>query len=303
MQDGRLCRRSPKGSEKLTDSPALPSDTLPRALESLDEITRWLAGRRIAVFLDYDGTLTPTVDHPEKAILSDSARAAVEALAQCCPVAVISGRDREDVQRRVGLDSLIYAGSHGFDIAGPDTTPDTTPNTTPNTTQVRRREGVQFADLLGRVEADLTRLLDGIDGALIEPKAASVAVHYRLVAEESVGTVKAAVETVVADHDELRVTPGKKVLEIQPRLDWDKGAAVVWLLDTLGLDGDDVAPIYMGDDVTDEDAFRALKGRGVGILVEGGTARPSAADYRVATPGEGERLLAFLADYCRGLAS
>lgn len=277
----------------MTDSPTPASDTLPRALESLDEITRRLAGRRLAVFLDYDGTLTPTVDHPEKAVLPDSARAAVAALAACCPVAVISGRDREDVQRRVGLDQLIYAGSHGFDIAGPETSP------------VRRREGAQFADLLGRVEADLTRRIGGIDGALIEPKAASVAVHYRLVAEASVGAVKSAVDTVVAGHDELRVTPGKKVLEIQPRLDWDKGAAVVWLLQTLGLDGDDVAPIYMGDDVTDEDAFRALKGRGVGILVEGAGAvpRPSAADYRVATPGEGEKLLAFLADYCRGLAS
>ena len=270
------------------------SDTLPRALECLDEIARRLAGRRLAVFLDYDGTLTPTVDHPEKAVLPDSARAAVEALAAYCPVAVISGRDRQDVQARVGLDSLIYAGSHGFDIAGPDTI------------ELRRREGVQFADLLGRVEADLTRRLGRIDGALIEPKAASVAVHYRLVAEGSVGAVKAAVDDVVAGHDELRVTPGKKVLEIQPRLDWDKGAAVVWLLDTLGLDGDDVAPVYMGDDVTDEDAFRALKGRGVGVLVESGpdaAPRPSAADYRVATPGEGERLLAFLTDYCRERAS
>ena len=92
---------------------------LPSALSRLGEIARRLAGRRPVVFLDYDGTLTPIVARPELAILSHGMRSQVEALSRHCPVAIVSGRDRGDVEKLVGLPELVYAGSHGFDIAGP----------------------------------------------------------------------------------------------------------------------------------------------------------------------------------------
>ena len=67
------------------------------------------------------------------------------------------------------------------------------------------------------------------------------------------------VEEILADHpDELKVTTGKMVYEVQPKIDWDKGKAVLYLLEALGFDSDDVAPMYLGDDITDEHAFEAL---------------------------------------------
>ncbi len=92
---------------------------LPDALEHRDEIARRLAGKRLAVFLDYDGTLTPIVARPDLAVLSEAMRQVVRDLAGRCTVAIVSGRDREDVQKLVALDQLIYAGDHGFDISGP----------------------------------------------------------------------------------------------------------------------------------------------------------------------------------------
>ena len=260
---------------------------LPLAFDHLEQIAGRLAGRRLAVFLDYDGTLTPTTERPEMAHLPERTRATVRDLAERCTVAVISGRDREDVEKRVGLEGLIYAGNHGFDIAGPEGSP------------VQHRKGTGFGGILATAERNLREKLDGVDGILIEAKKSSIAVHYRLVAEDTVGLVRHTVERTMEVHPELRLTPGKKVLEIQPRLDWNKGKAVLWLLDTLDLNRPGIMPLYMGDDTTDEDAFRALKGKGMGILV-GDTHRASEADYRVADPMEAERLLRFLAGQCKG---
>ena len=128
-----------------------------------------------------------------------------------------------------------------------------------------------------------------------------MAVHYRLVADGERARVKALVDGLLADHpDELKVTPGKMVYEIQPKLDWDKGKAVLHLIDVLGLDSDDVVPIYLGDDVTDEDAFRALEGRGIGIFVADaedveGADRPTAARYILPSIDDVERFLGGLA--------
>jgi trehalose 6-phosphate phosphatase len=106
---------------------------------------------------------------------------------------------------------------------------------------------------------------------------------------------------VLAEHpDELKVTPGKMVYEIQPKIDWDKGKAVLYLLETLDLGGEDVVPIYVGDDITDEDAFEALKGRGISIFVGRAddpevAGRTTAADYALHTVEEVERFLDVLA--------
>jgi trehalose 6-phosphate phosphatase len=229
---------------------------LPHALRDRDALTRRFGGRRPAVFLDYDGTLTPIVDRPEDAVISVSMRAAVRGLAQRCPVCVVSGRDRRVVQELMGVDDLIVAGSHGFDIWSP----------TEGT--LEHEAGGGFEELIERVAARVREEADPIEGSLVEPKKASVAVHYRLVAEADRPRIAAIVDRLLAEHPgELKVTPGKMVYEIQPKLEWDKGKAVLYLPEALGLDGDDVAPVYLGDDITDEDAFRALSGLGIGIFV------------------------------------
>jgi trehalose 6-phosphate phosphatase len=109
------------------------------------------------------------------------------------------------------------------------------------------------------------------------------------------------VERCLADHpEELKVTPGKMVYELQPKLDWDKGKAVLYLLEALGLDSDDTVPFYLGDDITDEHAFEALAGRGIGVFVGraddpevGG--RTTAADFVLDSTEEVELFLATLA--------
>src|SRR3712207_2164344 len=150
---------------------------LPHALEDGEQLIRHLAGRRPAVFLDYDGTLTPIVDRPEDALISESMRDAVRGLAGRCPVCVVSGRDRRVVQELMGVDDLIVAGSHGFDIWSPAGG------------EIQREEGEEFGRLLEGVEARLREELGGIEGALVEPKKSSVAAHYRLVSEDERPTV------------------------------------------------------------------------------------------------------------------
>jgi trehalose-phosphatase len=168
----------------------------------------------------------------------------------------------------MGLNNLIVAGSHGFDIWSPQGG------------TLEREEGADFGDLLATVTDQLRQELANIEGALIEPKKASVAVHYRLVDPARQPQIAALVQGILAAHPEsLKVTPGKMVYEIQPKLDWDKGKAVLYLLESLHLDGDDVLPIYLGDDITDEDAFRALKDRGIGVFV-GQLDDPETADRR-----------------------
>ncbi len=265
-----------------------PIAGLPNALASRGELAARLGDRRPALFLDYDGTLTPIVDRPEDAVISDSMRAAVRRLAERWPVCVVSGRDRRVLQELMGLSSLVVAGSHGFDIWSPEGG------------SIQREEGRGLEGLLGAVRERLEAETASIPGALVEPKSVSVAVHYRLVPEAERPRVRAIVSALLAEHpEELKVTPGKLVYEIQPKVDWDKGRAVLHLLGALGLDREDVAPIYLGDDLTDEDAFRALPERGIGVFV--GSAddpevgrRETAADYVLGTVDEVERFLDML---------
>lgn len=243
---------------------------LPDALEHFAEIRQRLQGRRPAVFLDYDGTLTPIVDRPELAVLAPEQKEAIRALASRCPVAIVSGRDRADVERLVGIEGLVYAGSHGFDISGPDGLAMQYPG------------AAAFLKDLDRAERLLHARLEGVEGVLIERKHYALAVHYRLVAEPHLPEIDAAVEAALADSsDRLRRTGGKKIVELRVNLPWDKGRAVIWLLERLGLDRPDVLPVYLGDDETDEDAFAALRERGgLGVLVSSGP-QQTQAHYRL----------------------
>jgi trehalose-phosphatase len=224
---------------------------IPSALEHVQEIAR--SGDRLAVFLDYDGTLTPIVSQPEEAWLSDSMRQTLRSLTARVPVAILSGRDLDDVRGRVHVDGIVYAGSHGFDIAGAG--------------GLRRELGAAYLPVLDTAETELREALDEIPGSQLERKHFSVAAHYRNVNENDALRVALAVDTVAAKHRELRRIDEKKVYELLPDIDWNKGKAVLWLLETLGLEGRNTLPIYIGDDRTDEDAFRALEKRGVAILV------------------------------------
>lgn len=255
---------------------------LPSVWDCEATIHTHLGGKTPAVFLDYDGTLTPIVADHAKALLAAEMRETVEALAAQCPVIIVSGRDLERLQALVDLPGVLYAGSHGFDIAGA------------HGSDIRLQQGTGFLTELDEVEGELRAALAAIPGHAVERKRFSIAVHYRQVAADSVDTVRVAVDRVLDAHPRLRLGHGKKVFEIRPDIDWGKGEAVRWILERLALDHPGVVPVYVGDDITDEDAFRMLAGHGLCIAVRHDEARRTAADYALADIGEVRRFLEML---------
>jgi alpha,alpha-trehalase len=263
---------------------------LASALDELGTIRRRIAGHPTVVFLDYDGTLTPIVRRPEDAVLSDEMRERLRKLAARAPVAIVSGRDRAVVEALVGLPELVYVGSHGFDVAGPADS------------GLRLEVAADYLPDLDSAETALRGRLAEVRGALVERKRLTLAAHYRLVAKVHRPKVAEAVEAVRAAHPRLRRDIGKSVFELRPDVEWDKGHAVRWLLDHVAPDG---IGLYVGDDLTDETAFAALRGRGIGIAV-GVSSRETLADLALRDPEEVgsflHRLVPLLGDGWKRLA-
>ena len=255
---------------------------LPYLLDRMRELAAWRGDRPLAVFLDYDGTLAPIVGHPRDAWMPEDTRVALAELARHCPVAILSGRDRADIEQRVGIAGLFYAGNHGFDIAGR------------GQHRVLPEAEAALAEV-ERVERELSQHLGHLAGVIIERKRYSVAVHYRLVESEAVvAEVARAVETMRATTG-LRLRAGKKVFELEPAVDWDKGRALRWLADVLEAEIRARAfVIYIGDDETDEDAFAGLAGDGAGVRV-GEPISTTLADYYIEDPAAVRGLLQQLA--------
>ena len=268
-----------KTSSAASDSrPEARTEHLPSALDRLAEIRARIGTGRPAIFLDYDGTLTPIVSRPEDARLSEDTRQTLRRLAARSTVAVVSGRDLRDVQLLVGIPEIFYAGSHGFEIAGPEGR------------QQQFEQGGNFLPVLDQAQAELEERLRPVRGGHVERKRFSVAAHYRNVAPAERGKVEAAVQETLARHPRLRLSPGKMVFDLQPAIDWNKGKALLWLLDALATDPCQTVPLYLADDLPDEDAFRVLRDRGIGIVVREGS-RPTAACYALEDPSEVRRFL------------
>jgi alpha,alpha-trehalase len=257
-------------------------DSLPSALERKDEIFKQLQERAPAIFLDYDGTLTPIVEDPEDAILPDKTKKVIKRLTEHYSVAIISGRDLNDVQNMVGIGDIAYAGSHGFDIVGP------------GGRYRNQKTGKRFLPTLKQAEAELRKAIRDIPGAKIEHKRFAIAVHYRQVDSSDVNTLKQRFDDISSHYPELRKSTGKKVIELRPNIDWDKGKALFYLLKTLYTDSGKILPLYIGDDITDEDAFRAIGERGIAIAV-GSEKRQTAAHYMLRDPEDVAKFLQELA--------
>ncbi|KAK7312082.1 hypothetical protein VNO77_35651 [Canavalia gladiata] len=268
----------------------------PSALTSFDQIMNYAKGKRIALFMDYDGTLSPIVDNPDCAFMSDNMRAAVKKVAEYFPTAIISGRSRDKVYEFVGLTELYYAGSHGMDIIGPvrQSASDIHPNCIIRSTDKQGKEvnlfqpAAEFLPMINEVFKSLVECTKDIKGAKVEDNKFCASVHYRNVDEKSWDLVGQRVHDVLKGYPRLRLTHGRKVLEVRPVINWDKGKAVTFLLESLGLNNcDDVLPIYIGDDRTDEDAFKVLKegNKGYGILVSSAP-KDSNAIYSLRDPSE-----------------
>lgn len=257
---------------------------LPQALDSFPEIQRGFEDKRVAIFLDYDGTLTPIVSRPEEALLSQKMRQSLVKLAEKSTVAIVSGRGLADVRALVDIDDLYYAGSHGFEIEGPFGL------------SRDNQEAEGFLPVLDDAEQRLQDRLAQIQGAQVERKRFSIAVHFRNVAADKAWEVEQIVDAVLADAGELRKGHGKKVYELKPDLDWDKGKALHWLMENLELIQPGIIPVFIGDDLTDEDAFKVLDKVGLSVVV-GAESRKTAAKYRLQSVDEVREFLDKLNHY------
>lgn len=234
--------------------------------------------------LDFDGTLAPIVPRPEDAALLPAVRPTLDALASRddTHIALISGRALEDVRRRVVLDSVYYAGNHGLEIDGPGV----------HRVHEAAREARQaLADLARSLE----QALGGIAGAIVEDKGLTLSVHFRLVERDDEERVRGLVHETGRHFGQLRLTEGKKVVEIRPDVDWHKGRAFRFLRDTLEERFGRGPAIFIGDDRTDEDAFRELGETDCSIVVGDPPQHESVAQACLRSPDE-------VAEFLRGLA-
>lgn len=273
----------------------------PSALHSFDQMMKTAKGKKIAIFLDYDGTLSPIVNDPERAFMSNEMRSALREVAKCFPTAIISGRSRDKVKGFVQLNNVYYAGSHGMDIMAPPRpvkTLDGKSQIDKKGNEVVFQPANKFLPTIQKIKKALEERITKIEGATVEDNRFCISVHFRQVGDEDYGLLEERVKSVLKHYPEFRLNWGKKVMEIRPSIEWDKGHALEYLLDTLGLsNSNDVLPVYIGDDRTDEDAFKVLQRRGQGYpIVVASSPKDTQASYSLHDPSE---VLTFLSRLAR----
>jgi trehalose 6-phosphate phosphatase len=256
---------------------------------AMDRIGVLRAARGVAgsmlLGLDFDGTLAPIVPHPEGAGLLPASRAALITLAarRDTRIALVSGRALADLRQRVNLDGVYYAGNHGLEIDGPD---------------VHRvhAEAEAARDSLAQLARALVKELSAIAGVVVEDKILTLSVHFRMVDDEAESErVRAAVRACALTYNGMRLTDGKKVVEIRPDVDWHKGRAFRFLRDTLENRFGRGPAIFIGDDRTDEDAFRELGEMDCSIVVGDPPQHESIAHARLRSPDDVAAFLQLLA--------
>lgn len=256
-----------------------------------DRLKKDLSGKYIMLFLDYDGTLTPIVNKPEKANIPGEAKKLLEVLSQepNCKVTVISGRALEDLKNKVGIKNIIYSGNHGLEIEGP---------------QIKFQPALplRYREALQHIKSELEHRLASVKGVFVEDKGFSLSLHFRRAPEKQIPFIKASFHEAVTLYligNKVKVRPGKKVFEVRLPVEWDKGKIVLWLLarqEVVSIDRP-IAPVYIGDDVTDEDAFMVLRNRGLTIFV--GKKKSSCAKYYLKDTKEVRKFLRRILDMQR----
>lgn len=261
---------------------AVNHETLPNALTQQSQLLSQIKNKKIAAFFDYDGTLTPIVSQPEQAVLSESMRKTIIDFAKNFPVALISGRDKNNLKSLVNIPQLFYAGSHGFEIEGPENS------------NLNYEVGNEYLPFLKQAFLEVDAQLNSIPNVCVQLKKYCIALHYRNVDEVYIRQIFQAAEQIVQRTPELKLLSGKKILEIRPNMDWHKGKSMQWIAQQRQLNHPEYFHLFFGDDLTDEDAFRSLSATyGIGILV-GNHGYPTYADYQLNSTEEVQLFLEIL---------
>jgi trehalose 6-phosphate phosphatase len=257
------------------------------AFLALEEDATWapiVEAPAIFLFLDFDGTLIETAPRPQDVYLSARRKQTLQALldAPKVSVAIVSGRQVDDLKRLIGLDALFYVGSHGLEWSAPDGTIERCPI------------GAPVADAMASLREQFHTRAPDQRGVFLEDKDTAVALHYRMAAEDTALAAKSDFLRAVHHYQQrgipLEIVAGKEVVEAKPAAQ-NKGDAAIRLLEHYG---DGALPIYCGDDFTDEVAFHRLDKKGITILVAE-TPRPTAATYYLRNPNEMHEFLRLLA--------
>jgi trehalose 6-phosphate synthase/phosphatase len=262
---------------------AQPGSEPPTAAQLEAWLAPFVARRRLALFLDYDGTLTPLCAHPREAVLSAAMRDAIAACAARgdTDVTVVSGRSLADVAAMVGHSGVTYAGNHGLEIAGP------------GMPGFRHQDLPHFEAATGRLAETLAGIASA--GAWVEPKGATLTFHYRAVPERLRAGLVARVRAIIRDAG-FQARDAHAAVEARPPIGWDKGQAVLYILrQRYGAAwGERVRVLYVGDDDTDEDALRTLADLALTFRV-GSPDRPTRASHRLADVPSVQALVEWLA--------
>ena len=233
------------------------------------------------LLVDFDGTLCEFDPDPDAVHLPDRRRELLLDLANRPDVTlgIVTGRRLEDVRRRTQLGSgTYYAGLHGLQISGPGVTfvhPDVA-----NATHALRK-----------LAYTLTLEFEGLPGVFVEDKTYSIVAHFRDASVLDAARVPEIVEShagPLINDGLLRRMHGAAVIELLPNIDWNKGNAVAWIREMVASTHSDPAVVYIGDDVTDEDGFKAVRSTGLAI---GASHRVTGAHFHIDGPVAVEQVL------------
>lgn len=248
-----------------------------------NKVKKALKDRFIFLFLDYDGTISPIAGTPYKAVISKETRALLKKLSghHKYKVAIISGRALKDIKNKIGLKHVIYAGNHGLEIEGPKI-------------DFKYSLTLQHRAIIKDIGKKLKSAVRKFKGVIIENKTICLSLHYRLARREDVPLIKSLFQSAVLPYaagGKVKISSGKKMLEVRPPVNWNKGSIAMWLLarERVFLKSKSIVPIYIGDDSTDEDAFKALREKGITIFV--GKPRASGAKYYLKNTEEVSKFL------------
>lgn len=237
--------------------------TVDHVFSCMGEIRKSLGNKFIYLFLDYDGTLSPIVGNPVNAVMPDRTKNLLFRLSKMpgCKIAIVSGRSLKDISGKIGLKNIVYVGNHGFEIKGP---------------KIKFKSPIpyRYKKILKEIKARLKKDLAPFRGVIVEDKGFCLTVHYRLANKKDIPTIasKFYFATFIDEfRNNISIGSGKMMREIRPPILWNKGMAVLWLLDrqssAMKPKKADIFPVYIGDDTTDEDAFQSLKDNGITIFV------------------------------------